>query len=371
MNVDTSDRHPLDDLPRLSSRQVALDRLIARSGGFREFADLLSPGLPLEVGAVETLWRASGLTRPGVVAQLAWPRRKVRVGFGLETALVHGLVDRLLGYSRIPAEAHLQVTPVEWGILSFVFARALDRLGGLPGPLGPWDLTIDRVGPDPFDPRDLGPIVTLRWPVRLGEVSGSARLWIPESLTHGLDAAPPGPFEPRPSHNTLAATFRALAGTITLPRGLGRLKAGAVLPVDERAFGGTVVSPIGPIELACRDADGRNWFEASAVAGTSAARLTLTTPLNRETLPREPIPVNPPPATAAKPAEVPVTLTVELGRVNIPLTRLADLQPGDVLELGRHSREPVELTSNGRLIARGELIQFDTELGVRILHVFL
>ena len=54
-------------------------------------------------------------------------------------------------------------------------------------------------------------------------------------------------------------------------------------------------------------------------------------------------------------AEIPVTLTVELGRVNLPLGRLAGLKPGDVLELGRHARDPVELTSGGRLVARGEL----------------
>jgi type III secretion system YscQ/HrcQ family protein len=76
------------------------------------------------------------------------------------------------------------------------------------------------------------------------------------------------------------------------------------------------------------------------------------------------------PAVVA-PTDVPVTLTVELGRVNLTLSRLADLKPGDVIELGRHSREPVELTSSGRLVARGELVLIDTELGVRVTNVFL
>ena len=80
-----------------------------------------------------------------------------------------------------------------------------------------------------------------------------------------------------------------------------------------------------------------------------------------------------PPASSPEPAplDVPVTLTVELGRVNLTLNRLADLRPGDVIELGRHSREPVELTSNGRLVARGELVLIDTDLGIRVTHVFL
>ena len=73
---------------------------------------------------------------------------------------------------------------------------------------------------------------------------------------------------------------------------------------------------------------------------------------------------------AGAPEGVSVTLTVELGRISLPLTRLAELQPGAVLELSRHGREPVDLSSNGRLVARGELIQIDTELGVRVTQVF-
>ncbi len=69
-------------------------------------------------------------------------------------------------------------------------------------------------------------------------------------------------------------------------------------------------------------------------------------------------------------SDVSVTLTVELGRVSFPLRRLANLQPGDVVELARHGREPVDLSSNGRLVARGELVQVDTELGVRVTQVF-
>jgi type III secretion system YscQ/HrcQ family protein len=71
------------------------------------------------------------------------------------------------------------------------------------------------------------------------------------------------------------------------------------------------------------------------------------------------------------PLDVPVTLTVELGRVNLTVNQLAELKPGDVVELGRHSRAPVELTSNGRLVARGELVQIDTDLGIRVTNTFL
>jgi len=70
-------------------------------------------------------------------------------------------------------------------------------------------------------------------------------------------------------------------------------------------------------------------------------------------------------------SDLPATLVVELGRVNLNVSQVASLKPGEVVELTRHSREPVKLTSGGRLVARGELVQIDTELGVRITQVFL
>ncbi len=365
------DGDPLDGLARIGSREAAVDRVVRRvMWGPGALAEGLVPGLPIELGERETIWRAAGLNRAGAVAHLAWPRLDARLGLGVETPLVHAVVDHLLGFTRLPAEGHRQVTPVEWGILSFVFARVLDRLDAHPGPYGPWDLTIDRVSPDPFDPTDLGPIVTWRWPGRLGAFSGAIRLWLPESILARLASSSPPPVEPAPSHATLSSTWRCEAGTITLPRGLSRLKAGSVLPVDAMALKGTVSSPEGPITLACRDRDGRSWYEVVPVPSTSASQVTIATPLRREPTPREALAVNPTASTSA-PAEIPVTLVVELGRVNLTLSRLADLKPGDVVELGRHSREPVELTSNGKLLARGELVKIDTELGVRVTNVFL
>ncbi len=361
---------PLGDLPRLSSRQVEFDRRVRRLGDREEWARRLLPGLPIEVGLTELVWRATGLSRPGLVAQFAWPRLDVRVGLGLETPITHAIVDQLLGFERLPAEGYRQVSPVEWGIMTFVLARALDRLDAICGPLGPWDLTIDRVGPDPFDVRDLGPIVTWRWPVRIGTVAGSIRLWMPESLLNQLDITPRPAAPHRPGFSSLSSVWRAEAGTISLARGISRLKVGGVFPIDDASLKGTVTTPLGPIALVCRDLDGRSWIEVESVSNTSAARVTVKSPPQREPTPREPIAMNPS-SNAAATADVPVTLVVELGRVNLPLSRLADLKPGDVIELGRHSREPVELTSNGKLIARGELVQIDTELGVRILNVFL
>jgi type III secretion system YscQ/HrcQ family protein len=383
------DSGPLGSLPRLSRRQTRLEGRLARLANNR--ACLLSLswlegplGSSPGIDRAELLWRASGLQRPGLVAQFSWPSLKTRLALGIETPLAHAIVDSLLGFERTDAESRLQLTPVEWGVLTFVVARSLAELSRGACPIGSWDLYLDRVGPDPFVPGDLGAIVTLRWSVRVGPVTGSVRLWVSESqFTHWLEAAPdhpdPGPVS-GPRFDELTGTWRALAGTVAMPRGLGRLRLGGVLPMDDSPLRGTPQSPVGDLslELVLAGRAVRYRFPAEAVPMSGGGRIIVTSTLQAGQIPREALPVIPPsePGPAPDPAglaaaDLPVTLTVELGRVNLTLGRLADLRPGDVVELARHSREPVELTSGGRLVARGELVQIDTELGVRVTHVFL
>jgi type III secretion system YscQ/HrcQ family protein len=377
-------RDPLGELPTLVRGQVDLERRLARVGldgaPPAELTDLEElAGCERSLGPVEVLWRASGLRRPSLVAQMAWPRLSTRLALGIETPVAHAIVDRLLGSERVDTELRLQLSPVEWGILTFLLARRLSRLADRTGPLGPWDLTLDRVGPDPFDARGLGPIVTLRWPTRVGNVSGSVRLWLPESLVARWGEAEPPPLpDADPALITrlgdLSGVWRAEAGAIDMPRGLAKLRPGMVLPPGGIRLAGTPKDPRGAIDLILDTGrDGRFRCPAEPVPSSGGGRLTVTALAQRTPSPREALAVKntPDPDASVAANDVPVTLVVELGRVNLSLRRLADLKPGDVVELGRHSREPVELTSGGRLVARGELVQIDNELGVRVLSVFL
>jgi type III secretion system YscQ/HrcQ family protein len=391
--VAVAGHHPLGDLPRVALGHAQLGAWLARAsdeGRGARWLDWLADaiGPSIEVGRPEVIGRASGLRRAGVVAVLTWPRLAASVGLGIEAPLAHAVVDRLLGFDRLPAETRAAVSPVEWGVLTFVVAETLRRLAAAgPGPLGPWDPTIDRVGPDPFDPVGLGPMATIRWPVRVGEIEGSIRLWTPEALVgRWLSAATPPPSDQADARRwpELSSIWRAEAGAVALPRGLRTLRVGGVLPITGSRLTGSAQSPTGTVELTLRLAGsgGRLVIAAAPVPLSGGGRLTVTAPPTIEPIPREPLAVSTPrthatpdpdrtPAAPLNAGDVPVTLTVELGRVNLSLGRLADLKPGDVLELGRHSREPVELTSGGRLVARGELVQIDTELGVRITNLFL
>jgi flagellar motor switch protein FliN len=79
------------------------------------------------------------------------------------------------------------------------------------------------------------------------------------------------------------------------------------------------------------------------------------------------------PGAAAGPAgdldllsDVDLTVTVEVGRVRMPLRDLLRLVEGSVIELSRLATAPVDVLVNGSVVARGDIVVVDDELGVRI-----
>jgi flagellar motor switch protein FliM len=67
--------------------------------------------------------------------------------------------------------------------------------------------------------------------------------------------------------------------------------------------------------------------------------------------------------------ELPVQLTCEIGRVTLSAREVLELRPGSVLPVGRPLAGPVDLTAGGRVIARGELVDVEGEIGVRVTEV--
>jgi flagellar motor switch protein FliN len=67
--------------------------------------------------------------------------------------------------------------------------------------------------------------------------------------------------------------------------------------------------------------------------------------------------------------DVPLRLTVELGRAELPLAEVLALKPGSVVELDRFPGEPLDMYANGRLIARGEIIVLNDIFGFRVTDI--
>jgi flagellar motor switch/type III secretory pathway protein FliN len=76
-----------------------------------------------------------------------------------------------------------------------------------------------------------------------------------------------------------------------------------------------------------------------------------------------------PPTLAEAVLDAPLVVRVELGQVSLPARKWAALRPGDVIETGRALTEPVVLRAGGRELARGELVNLEGELGIRVLSL--
>ncbi len=64
--------------------------------------------------------------------------------------------------------------------------------------------------------------------------------------------------------------------------------------------------------------------------------------------------------------DVPVRLTVEVGRARMPLGDLVRMGPGSLVELDREAHEPADILVNGKVVARGEVVVIGEHYGVRI-----
>lgn len=67
--------------------------------------------------------------------------------------------------------------------------------------------------------------------------------------------------------------------------------------------------------------------------------------------------------------DVPVTLSLEVGRARMPIRNLLQLNQGSVIELERGAGEPLDVYVNGTLIAHGEVVVINDRFGVRLTDV--
>jgi len=67
--------------------------------------------------------------------------------------------------------------------------------------------------------------------------------------------------------------------------------------------------------------------------------------------------------------DVPVALSLEVGRTRMPIRNLLQLNRGSVIELERGAGEPLDVYVNGTLIAHGEVVVINDRFGVRLTDV--
>jgi flagellar motor switch protein FliN len=67
--------------------------------------------------------------------------------------------------------------------------------------------------------------------------------------------------------------------------------------------------------------------------------------------------------------DVPVTLSLEVGRTRLPIRSLLQLNQGSVVELERAAGEPLDVFVNGTLVAHGEVVVVNEKFGIRLVDV--
>ena len=67
--------------------------------------------------------------------------------------------------------------------------------------------------------------------------------------------------------------------------------------------------------------------------------------------------------------DIPVQLTVELGRTRMPIRNLLQLAQGSVVELNELAGEPLDVFVNGCLVAQGEVVVINEKFGIRLTDI--
>ena len=67
--------------------------------------------------------------------------------------------------------------------------------------------------------------------------------------------------------------------------------------------------------------------------------------------------------------DIPVTISMEIGRTSISIRNLLQLNQGSVVELDRLAGEPMDVLVNGTLVAHGEVVVVNEKFGIRLTDV--
>ena len=67
--------------------------------------------------------------------------------------------------------------------------------------------------------------------------------------------------------------------------------------------------------------------------------------------------------------DIPLQVTVELGRTKRSVKEILELSSGSIIELDKLAGEPVDILVNNRLIAKGEVVVIDENFGVRVTDI--
>lgn len=115
-----------------------------------------------------------------------------------------------------------------------------------------------------------------------------------------------------------------------------------------------------------QDAMADDW--AAAMAEQAEADEAMANPVSFEELTQEPGHIKGNPDLDVI-LDIPVSISMEVGRTSITIRNLLQLNQGSVIELDRLAGEPLDVLVNGTLIAHGEVVVVNEKFGIRMTDV--
>ncbi|MDE7112633.1 MAG: flagellar motor switch protein FliN, partial [Acetatifactor sp.] len=67
--------------------------------------------------------------------------------------------------------------------------------------------------------------------------------------------------------------------------------------------------------------------------------------------------------------DVPLEVTVELGRTSKSISEILEFSPGTIIELDRIAGEPIDVLVNGKFVAKGEVVVIEESFGIRVTEI--
>ena len=67
--------------------------------------------------------------------------------------------------------------------------------------------------------------------------------------------------------------------------------------------------------------------------------------------------------------DVPLEVTVELGRTTKSIKEILDITPGTIIELNKLAGEPIDVLVNGKFVAKGEVVVIEENFGIRVTEI--
>lgn len=360
--------YPYERWARLSRVDARLSGHLARALGGLEGGLALSDARNV-LGAEVTIRRLE--TRVGIAGAIAVALGE-SVGLVLALGAQRGVIALAPGIARVIADrvvggsgrdVALGPTPLsrgEAGLVGYVVARAMAR-SSAPGSLLDAGNARDAIGA-----WGAARVVTIAVELSVGDAHGAASLVVPASAIEAL---------PRPSPR-IDPAFRVEASLVI---GQARLFARDVASL---ALGDVVVPDTLTIDPRIADTGrarlivGRSSRVLELELGGGAWRVVRPTSLAAPRAPsswkqrKKEAPMSVPDTdTVQSLADVEVEVAIELARLEMPIAELAALAPGAVVTTGRLVGERVALRAGDRVIAWGELVDVEGEVGVRLTEV--